>query len=517
MADQKRVLVVVFDGLQSAQITPDLMPNLAEFARTGVTFANHHPVFPTVTRVNASSLVTGCRPGLHGLAGNTFLCRDYDPHQVIPAMEPTLQAIADATGRPLLSPTLADRLHAHGMEYVAIGTGTSGNAYVHNPNAASSGGATIHPQFTLPRHLHAELEDRFGEWPPEVLPNTARLNHGRRILTEYVLPEINPAVALLWLSEPDKTQHEDGVGLGRAPQALREADVEFGEVLSWLARNGRSECTDILIASDHGYSTITEAIPIESMMRESGFPTVEKPGGVAVAGNGGSALFYVHENNPDTAETVAQWLTSHEWCGPLFASERVGQPSGTLPASLIGCDGPRGSGFEHVVPVGQHSQRGRTRRACLRHRGTGRTGAAREHEPARIKKRGTGQRPITPQRYRRGNPDREHRFCAHHPASVGDERCANNDGRPGTWGSAGRKPGILTEAVGFDTRSAVGRLPPKSTDQPRWQDSLRRLGQSRIGSNGGGSGIRTHEGISPAGFQDRCIRPLCHPSATKRE
>ena len=341
MADQKRVLVVVFDGLQSAQITPDLMPNLAEFARTGVTFANHHPVFPTVTRVNASSLVTGCRPGLHGLAGNTYLCRDYDPHQVIPAMEPTLQAIADATGRPLLSPTLADRLHAHGMEYVAIGTGTSGNAYVHNPNAASSGGATIHPQFTLPRHLHAELEDRFGEWPPEVLPNTARLNHGRRILTEYVLPEINPAVALLWLSEPDKTQHEDGVGLGRAPQALREADVEFGEVLSWLARNGRSECTDILIASDHGYSTITEAIPIESMMRESGFPTVDKPGGVAVAGNGGSALFYVHENNPDTAETVAQWLTSHEWCGPLFASERVGQPSGTLPASLIGCDGPR--------------------------------------------------------------------------------------------------------------------------------------------------------------------------------
>lgn len=341
MVDQKRVLVVVFDGLQSAQITPDLMPNLAEFARTGVTFANHHPVFPTVTRVNASSLVTGCRPGLHGLAGNTYLCRDYDPNQVIPAMEPTLQAIVDTTGHALLVPTLADRLHAHRMEYVAIGTGTSGNAYVHNPNAATVGGATIHPQFTLPRLLHAELENRFGEWPPEVLPNTARLNHGRRILTEYVLPEMDPAVALLWLSEPDKTQHEDGVGLGRAPQALREADAEFGEVLSWLAQNGRSETTDILIASDHGYSTITEPIPIESMMRESGFPTVEKPGGVAVAGNGGSALFYVHENDPSTAETVAQWLTSHEWCGPLFASERVGQPSGSLPASLIGCDGPR--------------------------------------------------------------------------------------------------------------------------------------------------------------------------------
>lgn len=341
MAGNRTILVVVFDGLQPVQITPELMPNLAAFARTGVVLANHHPVFPTVTRVNASSLVTGCLPGKHGLAGNTFLCRDYDPNRVIPAMEPTLQAIADATGQALLAPTLADILSRQGMQYAAIGTGTSGNAYLHNPNAATSGGATIHPDFTLPRPLHAELAERFGQWPAQDLPNTPRLVHARRILTEYVLPELNPAVALLWSSEPDKTQHEDGVGLGRASQALREADAEFGELLSWLERNGRLETTDIFIASDHGYSTISAAIPVEGMMRESGFPTVDQKGGVAVAGNGGSALFYVHQSDPDTAETVAQWLTAHDWCGPLLASERVGQPPGTLPASLIGCDGPR--------------------------------------------------------------------------------------------------------------------------------------------------------------------------------
>lgn len=66
MAGNHSVLIVVFDGLQPAQITPELMPNLAEFAQTGVTLTNHHPVFPTVTRVNVSSLVTGCLPGKHG-------------------------------------------------------------------------------------------------------------------------------------------------------------------------------------------------------------------------------------------------------------------------------------------------------------------------------------------------------------------------------------------------------------------------------------------------------------------
>ena len=341
MPENSKALIVVFDGLQPAQITPDLMPNLAEFARTGVTFSNHHPVFPTVTRVNVSSLVTGCLPGRHGLAGNTFLCRDYDPYRVIPAMEPTLQAIADATGKTLLAPTLADLLGRHGLEYVAIGTGTSGNAYQQNPNAATAGGATIHPDFTLPRSLNDELTARFGDWPAQDLPNTARLVRARRIMTEYILPERNPAVALLWSSEPDKTQHEDGVGLGRAPQALAEADAEFGELLAWLEQNGRADTTDVFVASDHGYSTISEVVRIEPMLRDASFPEIDQPGGVAVANNGGSALFYIHEADAAVAEKLASWLMFQAWCGPLFASERIGKPAGALPMSVIGIDGPR--------------------------------------------------------------------------------------------------------------------------------------------------------------------------------
>lgn len=341
MAFQHRVIIVVFDGLQPSQITPELMPNLSTFAKEGVTFANHHPVFPTVTRVNASSLVTGCMPGRHGLAGNTFLCRDFDPHLVIPAMEPTLQEIADSTGHALLAPTLADVLGQHGMEYIAVGTGTSGNAYVHSPNAEASGGSTIHPDFALPRSLHTELTDRFGEWPAQDLPNTARLVHAMRIFTEFVLPERDPAVSLIWSSEPDKTQHEDGVGLGRAPQAIAEADAEFGELMDWLRANGRADSTDVFVASDHGYSTISEVVRVEQLLREVEFPTIDRPGGVAVAANGGSALLYVNDSDPDTAERLTAWLVTQPWCGPLFASERVGCPSGTLPLDLLGCEGPR--------------------------------------------------------------------------------------------------------------------------------------------------------------------------------
>ena len=104
----------------------------------------------------------------------------------------------------LLGPTLADILHEHGEECVALGVGTSGNAYVQNPRAEELGGATIHPEFCLHdgphRGLHDQLIERFGPWPAKVSPNVPQMEHGARVLTEYVLAERDPTVALIWFS-----------------------------------------------------------------------------------------------------------------------------------------------------------------------------------------------------------------------------------------------------------------------------------------------------------------------------
>ena len=150
------LIIVVFDGLQPAQVTPQLMPNLSRFATEGLTCANHHAVFPTVTRANVASLVTGHLPGSHGLTANTLVIPEFDPHRAFGALEPSLTEVA-ARHPVLLQPTLGDILHRHGLEYVAVGAGTSGNAYLQNPNAESEGGATIHPDFTLPRLLHQRI------------------------------------------------------------------------------------------------------------------------------------------------------------------------------------------------------------------------------------------------------------------------------------------------------------------------------------------------------------------------
>ena len=339
-------LIVVFDGLQPAQVTPELMPNLNRLGAEGVAFGNHHAAFPTVTRANVATIVTGHHPGSHGLTGNMLVIPEFDPYRAIGALEPVLSEVAAKTP-VLLRPTLGDILHQHGREFVAVGTGTSGNAYLQNPNAETHGGATIHPDFCLPRPLHDEIAAKFGPWPDRTRPSSEKLARAVDIVTQYVLPERRPAVSLLWFSEPDTSQHAHGVGSEAAVRAIREADRQFAKLLGWMDEQGLSSDTNILVTSDHGYSTISEVIEVEALLREAGFPPGGEPGGVTVAPNGGSVLFYTPDapgtdaRGGSTADRLAEWLTAQPWCGALVASDAAGPVPGTLPASLIGLEGPR--------------------------------------------------------------------------------------------------------------------------------------------------------------------------------
>jgi len=66
----RRVIVFVWDGLRTDDLTPDITPNYFALARSGVVFADHHAVYPTFTMMNSASIATGTYPGVHGFYGN---------------------------------------------------------------------------------------------------------------------------------------------------------------------------------------------------------------------------------------------------------------------------------------------------------------------------------------------------------------------------------------------------------------------------------------------------------------
>src|SRR5437870_9661017 len=66
----RKVIIFVWDGLRTDDLTPEITPNYFTLARSGVVFADHHAVYPTFTMMNSASIATGTYPGAHGFYGN---------------------------------------------------------------------------------------------------------------------------------------------------------------------------------------------------------------------------------------------------------------------------------------------------------------------------------------------------------------------------------------------------------------------------------------------------------------
>lgn len=343
------VIIVGFDGLQPAQVTPERMPNLSAMAAEGVVFENHHSVFPTMTRVNLASIHTGCYPGRHGLAANNIVVRELDPTRPITLKREDLTEVAEKTGQILLAPTLGEILAANRRELVSVSIAGRGGTFMQNPHAERVGGASIHFKFTMPGALHDEIVSRFGPWPagPDIdeglrdVPVSELMGRAIDVLTQYVLEERESAVSVLWCSQPDAAQHPAGVGSPLAENSLRQSDEQFGKLLDWLDSTGRTAETDLIVLSDHGYSTVSSTIDIRTAVRQAGFPNRGEPGGVTVVPNGGAVLFYVHERDPATTDRLAKWLMGQPWCGAIVGAAAVGPIEGVLPAALVGADGSR--------------------------------------------------------------------------------------------------------------------------------------------------------------------------------
>src|SRR5688572_1867774 len=121
-----RTLVVFFDGLRPDYITEQNMPNLYAFSKLGCYGKQHHSVFPTVTRVNASSFSSGSYPGTHGLVGNTVYLPIVEKKKVLSTSSYNdLNLITEAThGHLLTAITLGEVLQQAGAKMMVFSSGS---------------------------------------------------------------------------------------------------------------------------------------------------------------------------------------------------------------------------------------------------------------------------------------------------------------------------------------------------------------------------------------------------------
>jgi arylsulfatase A-like enzyme len=88
-------------------------------------------------------------------------------------------------------------------------------------------------------------------------PYRASVDHLINAYLEHVLPEKRPRLSVLWLRDPDTTQHQYGIGSPNWHAAVRSSDEVLGRVLAKLDALGRRAATDIIVVSDHGHSNVS--------------------------------------------------------------------------------------------------------------------------------------------------------------------------------------------------------------------------------------------------------------------
>jgi arylsulfatase A-like enzyme len=336
------VLVFVVDGLRPDSITLADTPTLFRLRAEGVEFTDGHAVFPTVTRVNAAALVTGMQPGTMGILGNQMYAPAVEPARAFGTDDHRSLLMLDRAtgGRLVLGRTLAERLQAHGLRLVAVSSGSTGSALLTNPRATAGVGVLINgdlePGKTVawPADVNAAILAKFGGAPAKgggADPYDASVAWSQRVLREYVLPELRPAVVIDWLTEPDHTQHHRGVGSPAARETLRNDDREIAAVLAAVERLGLMASTAVFVVSDHGFSTNTGGVDVAGALIDAGLKASPTSTDVVLASSGQAVALHIDHHDPDRLFRLVRFLQSSDWCGVLFtAGSTPGDPRGAV-------------------------------------------------------------------------------------------------------------------------------------------------------------------------------------------
>ncbi len=328
-----RVLIVVVDGLRPDYITPDLMPRLDGLAESGVRGLRHHAVFPTVTRVNGPAIFTGTAPGRHGLLGNSVYLPEVDPRRVLDASSAfDLQEVHASTGGQLLTvPSLGELLEARGLTFFAASSGSAGSGMLMNHTGAGAG--LVHHSLTIPDTLGPVVRRLLGPVPgaPGDGAQTALAARAIDAVLEIGIDRADADVLAVWLTEPDNTAHAFGIGAPETEEVLRAVDAEIGRLVDGLEARGLLARTNVLLTSDHGFSTRVGGASITDLVVGAGLKESDDSRDVVVAGG----AIHVNEGGSARVEAIARVLQASPDIGPVFSrSSAPGSTAGVVPGTV---------------------------------------------------------------------------------------------------------------------------------------------------------------------------------------
>jgi arylsulfatase A-like enzyme len=298
-----RVIVFVWDGMRPDAISADDTPNLLALAQRGTRFTDNHSTYPTFTMANASSFATGAFLGPIGFYGNNVWAPQasglnakgaaVDFHN--PVFTEDYSVLRDIDkhldGGLLELPTLFATAQKAGLKTAAVGK--SGPAFLQDYKV---GGIVLDENAAQPLSFARELQHDGYKLPANTVnaysssqltlseENDSPTEQGKllflkdgvtsdataaaetapgpanawmmKVYLDEILPKHRPDLSVVWLRNPDTTQHAYGVGSPEFHMALKAQDELLGQLEAKLQQLGMAQDTDIIVVSDHGHSNV---------------------------------------------------------------------------------------------------------------------------------------------------------------------------------------------------------------------------------------------------------------------
>ena len=425
-APPHNIVLFVADGLRFRMVDDRTAPTMAAIAREGVSLRNSHALFPTFTTANASGLATGHMLGDTGDFSNTIYTGFEVPsagNSSTPFLENDAvlgEVDAHFSGNYLDEATILKLARDKGYSTAAIGK--LGPALIFDSTERSGGQTILFDDATgTPKGipLSAEVTQRLQavnlppaapsrgangapgnvSTPGTITANVVQQDYFAAVATRVVLPMFKernkPFLLVFWSRDPDGTQHNQGDSLNvlvpgingpTSLAAIRNADDDLARIRSALSELGLLESTNIIVASDHGFSTISKESQTSSTVATNfsdtlpghlpfGFVALDlshalnlplidpdddykiigagqhtkngngliggdrnKPQ-IVVAANGGSDLIYIPDGDAATAKRVIDFLLTQDYVSGIFVDSKLGKFPGTLSLDDIALEG----------------------------------------------------------------------------------------------------------------------------------------------------------------------------------
>ena len=294
------VILISVDGLAAFNLDDPHadIPTIRWMAANGARAQSMETCFPSVTWPTHTTLVTGVRPGRHGVLANSY----YDRAQgkKIPLLPDPLFDKEDL----VKVPTIYDIAQRAGLKTSGVNWPASRNAKHLDWQMPDVGDQAIYERTSTPSLL-SELRqkgipfDRQSEWAKSGNVGKAPRDWMYTRVAEHILKTHRPNVLVIHYVTVDSFAHTHG---GRSPEVrwgANDSDHRIRELMDTVKAAGLADRATFIVTADHGFSDYTKNINANVLLRTKGLitssPTTTAENKVHFQSEGGAGMFYIKD------------------------------------------------------------------------------------------------------------------------------------------------------------------------------------------------------------------------------